>query len=611
TYALATIGLVNKHPRRRCFMQISTLDWIIVVSYFVITLGIGLAFRKRAGRSIAEYFVSGRSFPWWVAGTSMVATTFAVDTPLFVTGVVAKQGLAGNWFWWAFAMGGMLTVFVYARLWRRTGVLTDVELIEIRYGGPAAAFLRGFRSIYVAVLVNSIIIGWVTGAMLKVLKVLVFESSIGTHQDWIIILVLLAAVGIYSTLSGLLGVAVTDVFQFVIAMGSCIVLAVVAVAEVGGVGELQAKVAAKFPAGEQAFDYLPSLSGDNAWMTLDVFLLLLGVQWWATWYPGAEPGGGGYIVQRMASCKDERHSLLATLWFQVAHYCVRPWPWLMIAFVALSQYDLLSLEDPGEGFALVVKDFAPSGLRGLMLVAFFAAFMSTISTQMNWGASYLVNDFYKRFVAPESDEAHLTRVSRIASVFVLCIGAVAAYAMKGVSVDTAWKFLAALGAGTGAVFMLRWFWWRINAWTEISAMIVSLVAFGAVWKFAATYPQSYLGRSEEYRMATVARITIPTWLIITLLTSPESKETLRGFYRLVRPGGPGWRPIANLEPATVPDNNLGVSILAALFGGLLIYLTIPGIGALILGPTWQAIACLAGAGCCAGIIALLLPRVLK
>ncbi len=596
-------------------MTLTTLDWIIIVGYFVLTLGIGLAFRKQAGRSMADYFVSGRSFPWWIAGTSMVATTFAADTPLAVTALVSSKGLAGNWFWWAFAMGGMFTVFVFARLWRRTGVLTDVELIELRYGGRPAAFLRGFRAVYMALLVNAIIIGWVTGAMLKVLKVLVFDGAAadaaGGYQDWLIILVMLAAVGSYSTLSGLMGVAITDVFQFVIAMGSCIALAVIAVSEVGGVEQLQANVAAKFPGGDQAFHYLPSLSGEGAWMTLDIFLLMLGVQWWATWYPGAEPGGGGYIVQRMASCKDERNSVLATLWFQVAHYCVRPWPWLMIAFVALAQYDLTSFKDPGEGFAMVIKDFAPAGLRGLMLVAFFAAFMSTISTQVNWGASYLVNDFYQRFIAPEAEQEHLTRMSRIASVVVLAVGAVAAFWMKDVSVDNAWKFLAALGAGTGAVFMLRWFWWRINAWTEIAAMIVSLVAFVGVQQFATANPESFLGQAEEYRMATVALITIPAWLIVTLLTSPESQETLRKFYQLARPGGPGWKPIAALEAETKPDDNLGVSILAALLGGLMIYLTIPGIGAIILGPSSQAISCLLGAVGCAVAIALLLPKVLK
>ncbi|MGI9429628.1 MAG: sodium:solute symporter family transporter, partial [Bythopirellula sp.] len=263
------------------------------------------------------------------------------------------------------------------------------------------------------------------------------------------------------------------------------------------------------------------------------------------------------------------------------------------------------------GFAMVIKDFAPAGLRGLMLVAFFAAFMSTISTQLNWGASYLVNDVYKRFLAPKAEEAELTRAGRIASVLVLSIGAVASFLMKDISVDVAWKFLAALGAGTGAVFMLRWFWWRINAWTEITAMVVSLVSFGIVQKIASSSPESLLGQSEEYRMATVALITIPTWLIVTFLTPPEPSETLQSFYRLARPAGPGWRPIAKLEPLVEPDDNLGSSILAAIFGGLLIYLTIPGIGALILGPATQAVVCLTGAAACAGMIAYLLPRVLK
>ncbi|MCZ6709151.1 MAG: Na+:solute symporter [Gammaproteobacteria bacterium] len=562
-----------------------------------------------------DYFVSGRSFPWWVAGTSMVATTFAADTPLAVTSLMAKHGLAGNWFWWAFALGGMFTVFVYARLWRRTGVLTDVEFIEVRYGGAAAAFLRCFRAIYVALLVNSIIIGWVTGAMLTVLKVLVLDNAAdeldSSLQDWWIIFGLLAAVGVYSTLSGLWGVAITDVLQFVLAMGGSIALAVIAVDAVGGVDSLQSAVSAKFPGGEQAFSYLPQVSGQQAWMTVDVFLLMLFVQWWATWYPGAEPGGGGYIVQRMASCKDERHALLATLWFQVAHYCVRPWPWLMISFVALATYDLPEMQNPGQGFALVIRDFSKPGLRGLMLVTFFAAFMSTISTQINWGASYLVNDVYKRFLHRDATEQRLTLMSRIASVAVLLVGAVAAFRMKDVSVDEAWKFLAALGAGTGAVFMLRWFWWRINAWTEISAMVVSLGAFFVVQQLAAREDAAWFLAKSEYRMAIVALVTIPTWLLVTMLTRPENQETLIAFYRLAKPGGPGWKPVADQVPDVEPDANLGISILAALVGGLMIYLTIPGIGALILGPWVQAAACLGAAAGCAIVLGLMLPRILK
>ena len=593
-------------------MPLTALDWIVVAIYFLLTLAVGLAFRKRAGRSMADYFVSGRSFPWWLAGTSMVATTFAADTPLAVTGLVAKHGLAGNWFWWAFAMGGMFTVFIYARLWRRTGVITDVELIELRYGGRPAAILRGFRALYMALLVNSVVIGWVTGAMLTVLRVLVLDQANSANSsgmtDNLVIFGLLAVVGVYSTLSGLWGVAVADVLQFVIAMAGCIALAVISVNAVGGVEQLKANVTANFGS-DQAFSFLPTLSGDSAWMTLDIFLLMLLVQWWATWYPGAEPGGGGYIVQRMASAKDERNAVLATLWFQVAHYCVRPWPWLLIAFVALSQYDLAALDDPGQGFAMVIRDFAPSGLRGLMLVAFLAAFMSTISTQLNWGASYLVNDFYKRFVRPGATESQLTAASRFASIIVLCIGAVAAVWMKGVSVDDAWKFLAALGAGTGAVFMLRWFWWRINAWSEISAMAASLIIFSLVQYSLSKNPDSWLA-TAEYQMAAVAACTISAWLFITFLTPAESDETLRKFFTLVRPGGPGWRRLRKELPEVHVDSNLGLGVLAALVASLLVYLTIPGVGALILGPTSQAVGCLAGSAACAVALAVMLPKLL-
>ncbi|MEJ2187705.1 MAG: hypothetical protein P8Z36_17590 [Gemmatimonadota bacterium] len=325
-------------------MTLTAIDWAVIVAYFVIALGVGLYYRRRAGQSMAEFFVSGRALPWWIAGTSMVATTFAADTPLAVQGLVAEHGLAGNWFWWAFALGGMVTVFLYARLWRRAEVMTDVELVELRYSGKAAAFLRGFRAVYMAVLVNSIIIGWVTGAMLRVLKYTLFSgTAVGSGSaDWYLILGMLAVVGIYSTLSGLWGVVATDFVQFIMAMVGFIILAVVAVQHVGGIGALQTQVAANFQGGAQAFRFLPDFGAADRWMPLNIFLIMLFIQWWATWYPGAEPGGGGYIVQRMASCKDEKHSLLATLWFQIAHYCVRPWPWLMIAFVALAMYLLRS-----------------------------------------------------------------------------------------------------------------------------------------------------------------------------------------------------------------------------------------------------------------------------
>jgi len=644
-------------------MELTQVDYFIIIGYFVIALGVGLYFSRRAGKNLTEYFISGRSLPWWIAGTSMVATTFAADTPLAVSGLVAKFGLAGNWFWWAMALGGMITVFVYARLWRRAEVLTDVELVEIRYSGKPAAFLRGFRSLYIALLVNSIIIGWVTGAMLKVLKFTVFAGAPAGAggYDWVIIVVMLAIVGLYSTLSGLWGVAITDFIQFTLAMIGCVILAFLAVSHVGGIEAMQAKVAANFGGGEQAFRYIPDFSAANPWMPLNIFFILLFVTWWATWYPGAEPGGGGYVVQRMASCKNEKHSLLATLWFQIAHYCIRPWPWLIVSFAALAMYpDLRSMEDPGVGFPKVISDVAPVGLRGLMLVTFFAAFMSTISTQMNWGASYLVSDFYKRFVKPEAGNRHLTWASRIASLFVLVIGGVIAWFMKGISVDQAWKLLAALGAGTGAVFMLRWFWWRINAWTEVTAMVASLFYFlvitnaGAVagmntvqmvaaavivgigaWLISvlakeetlrkplvllysllvlvfagvAIWGKGFSSLAQEQVMAIVAGLTIFTWLLVTFVTRPEKMETLTGFYRKIRPGGPGWKCVAKEAPGVDTDKNLGLSILGAIFAAAIVYLVLPGVGCLILKRYMTGIYCLAGAAVCAVIVGIIMKRI--
>ncbi len=584
-------------------MELTGLDWLVIVAYLALAFAIGLGFRKRAGKNLTEYFLSGRSLPWWIAGTSMVATTFAADTPLAVTGLVARHGLAGNWFWWAFALGGMITVFVYARLWRRAEVMTDVELVELRYGGKAAAFLRGFRAIYIALLVNAIIIGWVTGAMVTVLQQTVFagqEAGAG-GSEWILIVVLLGVVGIYATLAGLWGVAVTDFVQFILAMAGSIALAAIAVNHLGGMEAMRAEVVTAFPQGEDAFRYLPNFTATDPWMPLGIFFVMLFVQWWASWYPGAEPGGGGYVVQRMASAKDERHSVLATLWFQIAHYCVRPWPWLLVAFAALAMYpDLRTMDDPGVGFPSVIRDLAPAGLRGLMLVAFFAAFMSTISTQMNWGASYLVSDFYKRFVRPDASDKHLTRVSRAASILVLAVGSVAAWLMRGTSVDEAWKFLAALGAGTGAVFMLRWFWWRINAWSEIVAMVASLAGFLVVSRFV---------EANEYRLAVVAAFTIAAWLVATYLTRPEREETLRSFYRKVRPGGPGWRPIAASVPETQPDRHLGLSLLAAVLAAGIVYCTLPAIGLMLFGAYLRGMLALAGAALCAVGVVLLIRRI--
>ena len=608
-------------------MELTTIDWAIIVGYFMLTIGIGLYFTRRAGENLTEFFVSGRSLPWWIAGTSMVATTFAADTPLAVTGLVVKNGLAGNWFWWAFAMGGMFTVFVYARLWRRSEVITDVELIKLRYSGTAASGLRYLRAVYVALIVNPIIIGWVIGAMLTILEQTVFYNAGNANPEtiwnqaslsWATIIGMLVVVGIYCTLSGMWGVAFSDIIQFTLAMFGCIWLAIVAVQEVGGVELLQQKVEANF-GNSQAMSYLPDFSVADPWMPIHVFLIMLTMQWWATWYPGSEPGGGGYVVQRMASCKDERNSVLATLWYQIAHYCVRPWPWIMISFVALAMYPQLrenyladNAYDPGIGFPMVMRELCGPGLRGLMLVAFFAAFMSTISTQMNWGASYLVRDFVQPLFLKNASDRQLTRCSRIVSVVVLLAGLTAGYLMKqrGLSVDDAWKMLAALGAGTGLVFMLRWFWWRINAWSEIIAMLASLFFFTLLnWSTTQNFLLGDVTLKSEEVMAIVAGLTIVTWLLATFLTPPESGEVLSHFYRKIRPGGPGWKPVAQQNPDVDVDKNLGISILGALFAAGIVYSTIPAMGYLIFGQFTAAIICFGIAGACAIVVAIILKRI--
>lgn len=582
-------------------MALTFLDGAIILAFFAMVIWIGLRMRGRAEGGLVNYFVSGRTLPWWLAGTSMVATTFAADTPLAVTGLVAKHGLAGNWVWWSFATGGMFTVFVYARLWRRAEVLTDVELVEQRYSGASAAVLRGGRALYVALLINPLIIGWVTSAMVTVLReTALYQSSAAGEIGWIIGFCL-AAVGLYATLSGMWGVTLTDFVQFFFAMAGCMVLAAIAVWKLGGIDAMRSKVVANYAGGEQAFRLLPNFSDADPWMPMHVFLILLLVQWWAAWYPGAEPGGGGYIVQRMAACRDERHATLATLWFQIAHYCVRPWPWLVVALAALAMYpDLPELPDPGAGYAMVIRDVSPQGVRGLILATFFAAFMSTISTQMNWGASYLVRDVYQRFIAPEANDKHLTRASRIASLLVLAAGGgVAAWMQQtSFSVDNAWQLLLAVGAGTGSVFMLRWFWWRINAWSEIVAMAGSLVFYLLLRSRIPT---------SEVLMACVAGLTVIAWLVATFLTRPTDTQTLEAFYRKVHPWRAGWRPIADRLPDVTPDNDLPQRFAAALAAAAMAYAVLAGLGGVIFSNWTQVVVCFAVATVSAATVRLLAP----
>ncbi len=512
-------------------MHLVFSDWLVIALYFVASAAIGLAYTRKAGQSLADYFVSGRSLPWWLAGTSMVATTFAADTPLVVAGLVAKYGVAGNWLWWNGAFSGVLTVFFFSRLWRRAGVLTDVEFAELRYGGRPAAVLRGFRAIYLAIPINLIIMGWVTRAMVTILQISL------NIDPWKAAICLFAVTALYSVFAGLWGVIVTDLFQFIFAMGGSILLAVLAVRSVGGLDALAAQASAHFGSTEAAFGVIPPM--DAPWLPVTTLLVWLGVQWWAAWYPGQEPGGGGYIVQRILSAKDERHGLLATLWFTIAHYALRPWPWILVGFVGLLRYPHLA--NPEEGYVRVMVDILPSPFKGVLLAAFAAAYMSTISTHLNWGASYLVNDVYLRFIKPDASPRAQVFASRLATAVLM----VSSLVVMGflTSVEQGWKILIGLGAGTGLVFILRWYWWRVNAWSEISAMVASFVTSLALARMG--HSMSDTGtRDYAFTLVTTVAVSTAVWLAVTFLTAPESDATLDRFYRQVRPGGPGWRQVA-------------------------------------------------------------------
>ena len=563
-------------------MKLTALDWTIVAAYFLFNLAIGFYYKGRAGKNTGEFFLSGRNAPWWLAGTSMVATTFAADTPLAVTGMVARNGIAGNWLWWNAVASGMLTVFFYARLWRRSGVMTDVEFAEIRYAGRPAAFLRGFRALYLGIPINCIILGWVNLAMVKILSLI-----LGVNKDWALAIVvgIIALTSFVSTLSGLWGVLVTDLFQFVIKMTMVIVLAVAAVHAVGGIDGMKQQLAAIDRAkglatgtAGSALSFVPDLN--SAWMPMITFLVYISMNWWATWYPGAEPGGGGYIAQRMFCAKDEKHSLLATLWFNIAHYAVRPWPWVLaaLAAVVLYQHDPGFQQDPETGYIRVMIDYLPAWLRGTMVAAFAAAFMSTVGTQLNWGASYLVNDFYRRFVRADASDKHYVRASQLATVLLTVISAVITRYMD--SIAGAWQLLIVTGAGTGTVLILRWFWWRINAWSEVSAMATAFVVSVALqtrFGLSSADPRGF-----AYIMLITVGITTAVWLAVTFLTAPEPEAQLLSFYRRVQPSAALWKPIARLAPEVKPVRDLKYNFFDWIAGCAMIYGALFGTGKVIL-----------------------------
>ena len=556
-------------------MTLTPVDWLVIAAYFALNLAIGVYYARRARGSTAEFFLSGRNVPWWLAGTSMVATTFAADTPLVVTGMVARNGIAGNWLWWNMAASGMLTVFVYARLWRRAGVMTDVEFAELRYSGKPAAFLRGFRALYLGIPINCIIIGWVNLAMMKILQVTLGLDATGALWALLAMLIFTA---FYTSLAGLWGVLVTDLVQFALKMGMVVALAFFSVRAVGGLAALKIKVAALDAAAGAGsrLSFFPST--DSAWMPAITLFVYLGVNWWASWYPGAEPGGGGYVAQRIFSAKDERHGLFATLWFNIAHYAVRPWPWILTALASIVLYPTLVDKESGYVRTLMDPQVFPPALRGIMLAAFAAAYMSTIGTQLNWGASYVVNDCYRRFLRRRARESEYVVVSQLVTIGLMVVSIYVTLHLA--SIEQAWKLLIVTGAGTGTVLLLRWFWWRINAWSEVSAMAVAAAVslfLQLVLKWDGDQPRDF-----AHIMIVTVSVTTVAWLAVTWLTAPEPPATLQAFYARVRPLGPGWAPIAIGAGVTPAPGSLGRELLHARLGCVLIYAALFGVGEILL-----------------------------
>jgi Na+/proline symporter len=557
-------------------MHLETLDWALIISFFVIFIVIGIVVAKRSGKDTKEFFLSGRNMPWWLLGISMVATTFSADTPNLVTDIVRQNGISGNWVWWAFLITGMLTVFVYAKLWRRSKVLTDLEFYELRYSGKEAAFLRGFRAIYLGVFFNVMIMASVCLAAIKIGGVLFDLPAVQS------VVIASAVTVLYSAFGGLRGVIFTDFLQFIIAMVGSVWAAyyIVSLPEIGGLTQLLAH--------ENVVDklsFLPDFNDSNSILIL--LIIPLAVQWWSVWYPGAEPGGGGYIAQRMLSAKDEKNAIGATLLFNIAHYALRPWPWIIIALASLVIYPQLS--DIGAEFpnAVLGHDLGypamltnlPSGLLGLVVASLIAAFMSTISSHLNWGSSYIALDFYKRFVKTEASEKELVAVGRISTLLLMVIAAAIALLLS--SALSTFAILLQIGAGTGLIFILRWFWWRVNAYSEITGMVVSFVV-------AIVFEFTELGLETHEKLVYSVLITTVSWLAVTFLTRPTKTEKLTEFYNQVTPYGIGWNKFRKIAKAAnlqlkITKDNFTIDLASMLLGILFVYASLFATGYVIYG----------------------------
>jgi solute:Na+ symporter, SSS family len=582
-------------------MKLTLSDWVVIASYLLFTLIQGLYFRRRSSGSTADYFVSGRRAAWWLIGTSMVATTFAADTPLVVTGLVYRNGIAGNWIWWSMLPAGMMTVFLYARLWVRAGLLTDVEFAEMRYAGRPGAFLRGFRAIYLGLLINCVILGWVTKAMTTIASVVLGIDDRAALA--LCVFFLIPFTGIYVALGGLWGVLWTDLFQFVLKMGVVIAVAWYGVSAAGGMHALLAKLdalhAAAGPASSNITSFFPDfsrgLASESLWtIPVTTFCVYLGVQWWAFWYPGSEPGGGGYVAQRILSARNERDGLLSALWFNFAHYALRSWPWILAAMAVVVLYP--RLPRPEAGYVMLAVDHLPRAARGLLVAGFLAAFMSTIATHLNWGSSYLVSDFYRRFVQRAKPERHYVLVSRWVTLLLVILAACVSWEL--VTIRSGWEVLLEVGAGTGSVYLLRWYWWRVNAWSEIAAMTTALIVSLAI-RWSAPFHGSEPAVFAKQTLVTTL-VTTVAWITVTLLTPAEPRDTLVRFYRRVRPDVRGWRPIAQIVPDVEPVRDLGPNLLDWVAGCAMVNFAQFGIGKIcLLSGRFGVLLLLGSLGCAA------------
>ena len=576
-------------------LSLHWIDWTIILIYIAFSLGVGIYFSKRAKSSTEEYFLSGRTLPWWIVGTSMVATTFAADTPLAITEFVRGPGIWQNWFWWNLLMGSLLGVFLFSRLWRRAEVLTDNELLEIRYSGKPAAFLRAFKAGYFAILYNFIVMGWVINAMASVMAVMLNMDK--WTAVWICVIIAL----IYAILSGFWGVVVTDLVQFCIAMFGSIALAIIAVNHVGGMETLLEKLSGLLGSDaihENTLKFIPPVPDANVttsefWESpFSKFMIFISVMWWS--HHGTD--GGGYIIQRMSSAKNERHALLATLWFNLAHYALRVWPWIIVAVVSIVMFPMIpeSYSELGvkAGYPLVMNTLLGPGMKGILIVSFLAAFMSTIDTHLNWGSSYMINDIYKRFFKPNESEEHYVFVGKIFTIILMVLAAFTALKMQ--SISKAWEFIFSMGAGIGLVLILRWFWWRINAWSEITALATSIsvtislevlawsqtIAAGDTYELFAASPILFgISLQVHHKLMIIVPLAIIAWLTATFLTDPEPVDKLKEFYNRVQPGG-WWEPITAGYTHTLQPVSEGF-FMQWIAGILMIYGFTFGIGNLI------------------------------